>query len=69
MSQFNSQDEARMQSAVNPEQALQEASSGVQLDRDVQQSRRIADESKQKASGSARTGSWSGNQNELPYVE
>ncbi|KAG0250210.1 hypothetical protein BG011_008576 [Mortierella polycephala] len=45
-----SKDEAMMLSADNPDQALQEASSGVQLDRDVQQSRRIADESKQKAS-------------------
>ncbi|KAF9576598.1 hypothetical protein EC968_006945 [Mortierella alpina] len=56
-------------SAVDSELGYQEANSGVQLDRDVQRSRRVADESKQKASGSGREGSWSGNQSKLPYVE
>ncbi|CAO3570493.1 unnamed protein product [Mortierella alpina] len=56
-------------SAVDSELGFQEANSGVQLDRDVQRSRRVADESKQKASGSGREGSWSGNQSKLPYVE
>ncbi|KAF9949788.1 hypothetical protein BGZ70_001632 [Mortierella alpina] len=56
-------------SAVDSELGFQEANSGVQLDRDVQRSRRVADESKQKASGSGREGSWSGNQGKLPYVE
>ncbi|KAF9290053.1 hypothetical protein BGZ68_008011 [Mortierella alpina] len=35
-------------SAVDSELGFQEANSGVQLDRDVQRSRRVADESKQK---------------------
>ncbi|KAF9958613.1 hypothetical protein BGZ72_000111 [Mortierella alpina] len=57
-------------SAVDSELGFQEANSGVQLDRDVQRSRRVADESKQKASGSGREGSWSSNsQSKLPYVE
>ncbi|KAF9936032.1 hypothetical protein BGZ67_002721 [Mortierella alpina] len=35
-------------SAVDSDMGFQEANSGVQLDRDVQRSRRVADESKQK---------------------
>ncbi|KAF9099079.1 hypothetical protein BGX23_004050 [Mortierella sp. AD031] len=52
----------------DPEQALREANSAVQLDRDVQQSRRGTDDAKQKGAG-VRDGSWSNNPNELPYVE
>ncbi|KAG0212488.1 Germ cell-less protein-like 1 [Mortierella sp. GBA30] len=56
-------------SAVDSEMGFQESNSGLQLDRDVQRSRRIADESRQKASGTARQPSWTNNQNRLPYVE
>ncbi|KAG0235715.1 hypothetical protein BGX31_004188 [Mortierella sp. GBA43] len=48
---------------------LEQINSAVQLDRDVQNSRRIADENRQKASGNTRSGSWTGNPSELPYVE
>ncbi|KAG0355450.1 hypothetical protein BGZ54_001147 [Gamsiella multidivaricata] len=48
---------------------LEQANSAVQLDRDMQQSRRMSDADRQKASGNARSGSWSGNQSELPYIE
>ncbi|KAF9906008.1 hypothetical protein EC991_001090 [Linnemannia zychae] len=49
------------------EQALREANSAVQFDRDVQQSRRGTDGAKQGSSG--RDGSWAINPNELPYIE
>ncbi|GJJ71219.1 hypothetical protein EMPS_03569 [Entomortierella parvispora] len=46
---------------------LQEANTGIQLDRDVQQSRRIVNDAS-KPQGDSR--SWKGdNPNELPYVE
>ncbi|KAF9355522.1 hypothetical protein BGX34_010421 [Mortierella sp. NVP85] len=48
---------------------LGQINSAVQLDRDVQRSRRVADENRQKASGNTRSGSWTGSPNELPYVE
>ncbi|KAF9103292.1 hypothetical protein BGX27_010635 [Mortierella sp. AM989] len=43
-----------------------EANSAVQFDRDIQQSRRMSDSDRQKASGTGRSGSWSVNQ---PYIE
>ncbi|KAF9121211.1 hypothetical protein BGW39_010758 [Mortierella sp. 14UC] len=49
------------------EQALREANSAVQLDRDLQQSRRGTDDAKQGSS--SRDGSWVMNPNELPYIE
>ncbi|KAG0380294.1 hypothetical protein BGX24_009205 [Mortierella sp. AD032] len=50
------------------EQALREANSAVQLDRDMQQSRRGTDDVKQSGS-TGRDGSWSTNPHELPYIE
>ncbi|KAF9944542.1 hypothetical protein BGZ65_011902, partial [Modicella reniformis] len=47
---------------------LEQINSAVQLDRDVQRSRRTADESQQKTSGNTRSGSWTGSPQELPYV-
>ncbi|KAG9063120.1 hypothetical protein KI688_004720 [Linnemannia hyalina] len=49
------------------EESLREANSAVQLDRDVQQSRRGTDDAKQGSSN--RDGSWVTNPNELPYIE
>ncbi|KAG0026723.1 hypothetical protein BGZ82_009316 [Podila clonocystis] len=57
-----------LQGGANSEGTLREANSAVQLDRDVQHSRKIADENRQKASGNARPPPVD-NQNELPYVE
>ncbi|KAF9333301.1 hypothetical protein BG006_003808 [Podila minutissima] len=53
---------------VNSEGALREANSAVQLDRDVQHSRKIADENRQKASGHARSVPVN-SQRDLTYVE
>ncbi|KAG0278692.1 hypothetical protein BGZ95_003372 [Linnemannia exigua] len=50
------------------EQALREANSAVQLDRDMKQSRRGSDDVKQSGS-IGRDGSWSTNPHELPYIE
>ncbi|KAF9548035.1 hypothetical protein EC957_007318 [Mortierella hygrophila] len=49
------------------EESLREANSAVQLDRDVQKSRRGTDDAKQGSS--SRDGSWVTNPNELPYIE
>ncbi|KAF8986867.1 hypothetical protein CPC16_009033 [Podila verticillata] len=68
--QFSSETMAAptLQDGVNSEGTLREANSAVQLDRDVQHSRKIADENRQKASGNARSAPVD-NQNELSYVE
>ncbi|KAG0282384.1 hypothetical protein BGZ96_000536 [Linnemannia gamsii] len=57
----------RSSGAKENEESLREANSAVQLDRDVQQSRRGTDDSKQGSSG--RDGSWATNPQELPYIE
>ncbi|KAG0089671.1 hypothetical protein BGZ93_008994 [Podila epicladia] len=53
---------------ANSESTLREANSAVQLDRDVQHSRKIADENRQKASGHARSVPVN-SQKDLTYVE
>ncbi|KAF9585743.1 hypothetical protein BGW38_000958 [Lunasporangiospora selenospora] len=61
---------ASASATANPEAVLQGVNSAVQLDRDVQHSRRVADENRQKATGGERSQmtSW-GSSNEYKYVD
>ncbi|KAF9297793.1 hypothetical protein BGZ74_009660 [Mortierella antarctica] len=61
-------DQPTLLAGANSEGTLREANSAVQLDRDVQHSRKIADENRQKASGHARSVPVN-SQKDLTYVE